>query len=350
MTPANRFLATLCAVTFLPLIGLPIAAIYADPLTLDAVPWRASIFIVGYCHVAATFFFYLDHDARELRKSNSDYFFVAPIFLVIGVGLAYHFATPALQAGIFLIHSAWLFYHYQKQNYGVISFAAKGLPPSISIKLWRMLLLAAIAGYLSYTRSLLVGLGPMIEDQVVTFSAITGFALDDLLFTASVVVYAAAGILFCKLLYESAEIRGNGFVLAFTIAGFVFFLPSFLIAEGALALFWSFAGAHGLQYLLFMTVTATPRESGASPTQIPPRARPVFILLIATLAGGTLITLASNFAFGLVIGITWLHFVIDSRVWKLRRPDSRAYVVSKFSFLFKPTAQPVERRTGATAP
>lgn len=344
MAKDKIFLFAILGSTLLPLIGLPITSYLVGPLTMDSVYWDISILIGGYGHVAATLFFYFDDDAKDLRESQRAYFFAIPFLVVTSVTFSYHFGPTFVRGTIVLSFLAWLFYHYQKQNYGIILFISKGLTESVSRNLWRMLLLSTIGGYFSFSRIPFGALNALTEKRVLVSGYNFSISVGGILYTTAVMFYVAAGIVFCIILYQSPAIRRNYFAFFSTAAGFAFFLPTFFTELGALAIFWSFAFAHGIQYLIFVTVTATSQPSNDSPRL---KAKPILVFIAAVLGGGAIITFFEIHLAGIAMGITCAHFIIDSRVWKLRHPKSRAYVFSKFSFLFDSTTSSTREVRGA---
>ena len=334
MTKAYKFQASLCAVTFIPLIGFPLGAYFNGPMDIESTSWSMSVIFIGYCHVASTLFFYVDVDAKGLRETYNRFFILIPLIIVLCVSLAFQYGSNAVRAAINGFHFAWLFYHYQKQNYGVVSFSLRGLPPRIANALWHMLLFAAISGFFSYIRIFTVDAQIQLSGLLKNISGVSALPLADVFLAVALAAYSISALFLVKILYVSPEIRNNKFSLAFTLGGFAFFLPTFMAESGALVIFWSFALSHGLQYLIFMSVTAAPKKLNSESDFKLIQFKPLIALAVAALTGGAFLIFAREVAYGLVIGLTWGHFVIDSRVWKLRLSESRAYVFNKFSFMF----------------
>ena len=56
-------------------------------------------------------------------------------------------------------------------------------------------------------------------------------------------------------------------------------------------------------------------------------------LVSAVIIGATFLeVLTKNSLLGVVLGLTWGHYIIDARMWKMSLPDSRAYVSSRLKF------------------
>ena len=88
------------------------------------------IAITGVGHVGATAFFYTDRDFFELIGQNRGRFFILPILAAGGCLALFSTSAPAWTL-LVTAYLAWQMYHYQRQNYGLIAFAAQsaGLHP-----------------------------------------------------------------------------------------------------------------------------------------------------------------------------------------------------------------------------
>jgi hypothetical protein len=129
------------------------------------------------------------------------------------------------------------------------------------------------------------------------------------------------------LLATSRRVTGDPLVLLFTLLGWAFFLPTLLAAD-MLASFWSYAIAHGAQYLIFMAIMARGSRFAAL--------GPLLLLVITFVTwlffNGMTTTASGSAAYiGLVMG----HFLIDAKIWKMREPLQRSLIRQRFAFLFK---------------
>jgi hypothetical protein len=131
----------------------------------------------------------------------------------------------------------------------------------------------------------------------------------------------------------------------FTFLGF--FVPLY-ISNNILISFSSYAIAHGLQYLVFMSVVSL--NSSEIPALSPWRG--IFKMACLTLFFGFICYCLADlrgvefinshlvtgklldFMVCAVFGGTLAHFVIDAGAWRLRKADSREYMVKRFGFLF----------------
>jgi hypothetical protein len=113
----------------------------------------------------------------------------------------------------------------------------------------------------------------------------------------------------------------NFTAMIMVLSGSLFFVPLFVYPDKPGLAFAAFATAHGAQYLIVMFYTA----AGTG--------KPVMIvrLLAFILLFGLFLEFCTRILtlMGIAMGLTWGHYIIDARVWKLSRADSRAYVLSR---------------------
>lgn len=320
--PRHRFFAALMAATLLPLLGLPLMA------QLD-LPLRGSlliglvIFVGGVAHVASTLFFYSDAQARPILRDNRLRFGLLPataVLITLAVWAWGRGWVLPLQAvmGMFAIHLIWLYYHYQKQNYGLLAFAAAGSGvrlPADAVR--RLMMLPPIAGGLATIPRLLAdGLQapmPLAGQQA-------------LLHSMAWLVYAVGLIGIAGIAWRHRAAFGRPWVLAFTLSGFGFYLPALLVSDIDHA-FWSYALAHGFQYLLMTGIVAARS------------ARPwlgLLVMLLSAIVGGFFLhRMGGQHALFLCgILLTWVHFVLDAKLWRMSEPVPRQYLRTRFAFLF----------------
>jgi hypothetical protein len=316
------FFYALLALTWLPLISLPV-------LSLAHVPFDSSlllglaVFAGGVGHVASTGSVYVDREVREVMRPRPARFYLLPAAtLMITAGAIVWGSTVAiadsLTAGLFLIHLLWLHYHYQRQNYGLVAFAAASTGQRVPHRLTWVLLLPALAGCLAVM--------PALLDSA--FSAVTFWhPFAGLIGGLSVVAYLAGALTLAHLVYHQPAIFRNPWIAVFTIGAFCFFLPPMLLPDKAYA-FWSYALAHGFQYLLMVFILARgPRSVWLH----------FAVFSVATLGGGLLLhrLAGDNALFISGILLTWIHFVLDARLWKMSDAGPRKLIRKRFAFLFE---------------
>jgi hypothetical protein len=125
-TAAQRaFFGALALATAVPLIwlGFGVQLFHQNTASITAAILPVLV-LTGVGHVAATAFFYFDRDLSELIRQNRQRFFLWPTLAALGCLTAFFASGPAWTA-VLTGFLAWQLYHYQRQNYGLIAFAAQ---------------------------------------------------------------------------------------------------------------------------------------------------------------------------------------------------------------------------------
>lgn len=316
------FFYSLLALTWLPLLSLPM-------LSLAQVPFNSSlllglaVFAGGVGHVASTASVYIDGGVREVMRPRPARFYLLPVatLAVTAAAIVWGSVMPiadSLTAGLFLIHLLWLHYHYQRQNYGLVAFAAASSGQRVPPLLTWALLLPALAGCLAVMPTLLDG----------AFSSVDFWRpFTDLVAGASIVAYLAGAVTLTYIIVRQPAAFRSPRVAVFTAGAFCFFLPPMLLQDNEYA-FWSYALAHGFQYLLMVFILA--RGSRSMWLHFA-------VFAGAVLGGGLLLyRLAGNNALFICgILLTWVHFVLDARLWKMSDAGPRKLIRERFAFLFE---------------
>ena len=299
---------------------------------------RTLLLFLGTAHVPATLFFYFDKDFSEIIRNHKARYLYFPIFLTIITGLFFALASTTIHAYILLVFWAWQAFHYGRQNTGIYSFvsiATRGTPPGKSERMtielgtyvgiigtFKILGTAVAPGYLHGLFDVLYRLGTMV------------FIL---ILLASVFVYIRNLKLTTPLLT----------MFYFTLV--CFFLPVFLSTEMSVA-FYSYAIAHGVQYILFMTTVSANFDPRNEERRM--QSGQVVKLFIITvllglvfyraidlkgvefLAADRTLMMIIDFVIGATIGATMAHFVIDAGAWRLSQSLQRTYIGKRFGFVF----------------
>jgi hypothetical protein len=79
--------------------------------------------ITGPIHVAATSFFYTDRDFRPILRGSRwrcvwSIVWLPTAILMLGLVSGYIRGRAWNYLAVFSFHNGWLFYHYQRQNFG----------------------------------------------------------------------------------------------------------------------------------------------------------------------------------------------------------------------------------------
>lgn len=171
------------------------------------------------------------------------------------------------------------------------------------------------------------------------------------------ILAASALLAIYSIIVRRNEISGVN--TALLIMSTIFFAPYFFIGDALLA-FASFTWAHGLQYNLFLLVHAMSRQDTLKPTKKISARLPIILctimffafcgyfvknLIVWATQFGTLTAalmniqanypMILNMVVAFLTGITMVHFVWDSKIWRLRDPEPRQWVRERYGFLFK---------------
>ncbi|MEM7386478.1 MAG: hypothetical protein AAF514_16170 [Verrucomicrobiota bacterium] len=323
-TKGTYFFYGILAVTLVPLVTLPIMAVASFPFDQSLLLGLA-IFAGGVGHVASTACVYADSNVREVMRPMKGRFYVLPIvctLLTIGAiiwGSSLSIAKPIV-AGVFIFHLFWLHFHYQKQNYGLIAFVAASQGARVPRSLSNLLLFPALAGVLAVMPALVRA---AMQDETMIAH------LQPFLYATAVVVYLLGGALIGMVILKNRTGFSHPRTAVMTAASFLFFLPPVVLNHSDYA-FWSYAIAHGFQYLLMVFTMA----GGTRPSLT------IVIAFVASVVGGGffLHRLAGNQALFLCgILLTWVHFILDAKLWRMSEPGPRKLLRGRFSFLFPKT-------------
>lgn len=297
------------------------------------------LLFLGTAHVPTTFFFYTDREFSEIIKSHRLRYVYVPILLTVATGLAFAFASYTFQAFILLAYWAWQAFHYGRQNVGIYAFASiaqTGTAPHRAEKL--AIEFGTILGILGTFKILGMAVAPDYLHGTFNHLYNVGYVAFAAVFIFSFVVYLK--------FYRDTTL----FKTLFFFTSVFFFYPVFISTEMNIA-FLSYAIAHGVQYIIFMTVISANTKQEDQRRAVA-RRRSVWIFLLLLVVAGLAFwrvgdlkqvelvksswfyTAVADFLFGAVLGATMSHFVIDAGAWKLSMARQRAYISKRFDFIF----------------
>lgn len=299
---------------------------------------RTLLLFLGTAHVPATLFFYIDKDFSEIIRKHKARYVYFPIVLTITTGLLFAFASPVVQAYILLMYWSWQAFHYGRQNLGIYSFvsiAQRGAAPSKFEKL--VIDLGTWCGIIGTFKILGSGVAPGYLHK-----------LFDTLYWAGTLAFLAV-LVASVIVYVQNLKRTTPLLTVFYFTLVCFFLPVFLSTNVNVA-FFSYAIAHGVQYILFMSVVSLNLDPHAASQRM--QIGNAVKLLILTLVAGfvfyragdlkavelitahaTLIRVV-DFVIGAILGATMAHFVVDAGAWRLSQSLQRMYIGKRFAFVF----------------
>jgi hypothetical protein len=320
--PAELWLWSSALLTVLAVATGPVFAPSASDAPATALTWL--LFLGSSTHVAATGYLFTVPAVRRHVAANRRRYVFVPAGLIVLAALLAELLGPSQLEWLLLLFFCWQFFHFQKQNLGMVALAASALAlrsPSPAER-WP-LLLAAWAGILRLcTRPTLLQLHLSTH-----LGVMTGLARG--LYLVAILGGVRA------LVKRRAVGRRAGYCVVY-LTSLGYFVPLFLFRSPYAAV----AGvtiAHGVQYLLLVGMVAGSRQQ--------PLTRTFAMAAFANVAlvGGIALALASHLhggpaagrlVFGAYLGLVMAHFVIDGGLWRLREPFPRAFLSARLPFLF----------------
>jgi hypothetical protein len=298
---------------------------------------KTVLLFLGGVHVPATLLLYTDRKFLPLARENKPRYVYVPLALIVASGCIFTVGGATLQLLSYLVLWAWQTHHYGRQNVGVYSFAgmAGGWRPLPLER--RALDLAAACAICGTFKILARDIGsPALQGVFERLYWLGALAF------AGVVIFSL--YVYLRHRREFSPTRTACF---FTLV--LFFLPMFLSHDINVA-FFSYAIAHGTQYLAFMAMLSLDlgREGrravskrmlvvGASLVLVGlAGARAADLKALAPIEASVILTSVLDFLAGIGLGTTLAHFVVDAGAWKLSQPAARRYVRGRFAFLFEP--------------
>jgi hypothetical protein len=278
------------------------------------------LFAGSSVHVASTGWLYTLGDVRRYAASRPLRFCWIPAALVLSGALAAVLLSPASLTWLLLPFFGWQFFHFAKQNLGMVALAAScaGVPSPRPAERWTLLAagLAGIGGLIAHPALLQLRVDPRLGAL---------FPMAALVFVTAVV----AGV--ALLVRRPAAQRPAGFSAMYLMA-LLFSLPVFVFGSPYAAV-GGMTVAHGMQYLLLVGLVAA--GSGARLVRL------AALCNVALLGGVALekashlhgAALAERLLFGAYLGAVMAHFVIDAGLWRLRDPFPRAFMARRVPYL-----------------
>lgn len=320
-TKWNTFVYLLLAATIIPLVFFPFSVRFHHDAPSLIIISSFINFIGGTVHVGATGFFYVDASVQNFFKQHRWRYYYIPCLLTVVTGILYSIAGKNV-AYIMMFYFAWQTYHYQKQNYGILSFIAAATD-KIRPSFFEKCVLES---------SVWLGILGLLK--------IYNLTNDTFLqpFTTNIYDFAKYAFWIVPIFYLLSIIKNslllkNPLRLLFLALGGVFYLPTFLFTDSSSAIL-GYALGHGLQYIVFMFFVSSSKSDKDL--------RVIWLTMIA-LFGGCILALlgdqsiwllGNKFIFGAYLGLIMAHFVIDAGIWKLRYPFQREYIKNAFTFVF----------------
>lgn len=309
----------------------PVSGSSANVSPSDADPLEWFLFVGTAVHVAATGCLFLVPGVRHLGRSDRWNLRRCPFGLVVTAPLVAVMISPARMAVVLLGVFAWQFWHYQRQNLGMVALVTSSHRiASLTRDERRALMGAGAAGVVGLVaHPQLLGLNvhlppqPMWGIAGVSFAASTAYGLT-------------------LLGRRSRPDRSYAFSTLYVLS-LLFWAPMFMFRSPYAAV-GGMTIAHGFQYLLMVgLVLAGPRSNSS---------RVVWLGMGLNLAllTGALLSWASHLHsspaplrafFGGYVGVLMTHFVMDRPLRRLRDPAVRALLATRVPYLIPGRDVPV---------
>ncbi|HEY2296098.1 MAG TPA: hypothetical protein VGH43_00100 [Jatrophihabitans sp.] len=310
----HPFALAVVAATVVPIVAVAITAPEAGARPAVALTWL--LFIGSSMHVASTAWFYSVPEVRTHMARHRVRYAWTPLVLVIAsMVLAVSLSARQLQWAL-LAFFAWQYFHFQKQNLGVAALTARARrASSLSRRERAGLIVTGVGGILG-----LVG-----HPGLLSLSAARQV---DAVFYAGLVVFLAGAVLGIAAVAG----RRDAVVVGSYVVSLVFFAPVWLFASPYAAV----AGltiAHGLQYLLLMSLVAAGGRD---------RSMALLLLVNIALLFGLALNQLSHLhdgatvqraLYGVFLGLSMSHFVVDAGLWRLRDEFPRTFLRDRLPYL-----------------
>jgi hypothetical protein len=340
--PKNIFELSLLIGTVLPVIFFS-SVNNLEHTTVGNDVIKYTLLFLSMAHVPTTAYFY---DIQEFRINiifkNQLRYIYTPLILFLLSGYIFTFSSQILKPYLLLFYWLWQAYHYGKQNIGVYSFISYSQTRKPVSKLEKASIsLGTLAGIFATWKVIGYSVAPNYLHYFI-----------NLFYLMGQFVFLAALILSIYVFFVKQEC----FTLLKSIFFFLlvlFFLPIYFSGD-TLVTFSTYATAHGIQYIIFMTVIAINSEQANDNAQKQSTLlKSLFLLSLYLIVGGliffysqdlnklvflqnqSILSSCTDFLLGGLLGLTMAHFVVDAHAWKLSQVHQRKFILEKFSFLFK---------------
>lgn len=289
--------------------------------TTGALGWL--LFLGSSVHVAATSCLFALPEVRSVACRKRLVFGSVPLGFIGMVALLSAAASPSSIDVVLLATFAWQFWHYQKQNLGMVALgAASHRVPALTANERRAIGSAGAAGVLglvAHPRLLGLNLYPPSDPAWVTA-------------TALLVASTCYGL--TLLARRPPPDRPAPFSVLYVLS-LLFWAPMFLF-DSPFAAVSGMTIAHGSQYLLLVGMVVTGPGSRSR------RFVRAGLALNVALLVGALLSWSSHLhrspgplrlLFGAYVGVLVAHFIVDGSLWRLRTSSARSLLGARAPYL-----------------
>jgi len=331
--PVRAFLLAILVVSLSPILIFALTPIF---LHQDAGPNRVlhAIWSSSLAHVGLTGMFWLDRRYRQHMASEPRRYYLDPVILLVG-SITVFWITGAIGSFVFYAtFLVWLYFHYMKQNWGLLCLSARSLHCTRPTQ-WELsaLYLGFLGGVLG-TMTDFTGMN--YRNELGIFAE--GFSIPGqdalaILRQAGLVLVTVSAILGLGLATYRLVSGAPYFQCAMSAMVGLFFLPIYALDDGAMAIGCS----HAFQYAIVMTILAADRSQGIRLFRL--------LGLVAVTCAYVAIYYglreaswwgqwADTMAIAGTVVIMW-HFMIDAGLWRLGQAFQRNAMRQSFAFLFR---------------
>ncbi|MGV0108553.1 hypothetical protein NSTCB13_07510 [Nostoc sp. DSM 114160] len=299
----QMFKICLAIATFLPFIFFPL---YSQLLHSPLTSIKVAFLFLATAHVATTGYFYWCREFREniIVKNKMRYIFL-PILLFLVAGFIYAYSPDFLKIYLLLFYWVWQSHHYGRQNIGVYSFWVKRPLKKLERQ---CITIGTLAGTFAALKIVGYATAPIFLHQLI-----------DMMYHFGLFLAVSAFFLSAWTIFKGA----NPFLFVMSL----FFVPAFLSNNIAIS-FYTYAIAHGLQYIIFMGAIALADSKKA-----------LIPFSIYMILGGAILYSSQwagdsvwiQFFAGGVLGLTMGHFIVDAHAWRLSMPVQREFVLKRLT-------------------
>ncbi len=316
---------------------LPIVAVLAAPMHQGIVTSVNFLVALGATHVFATTYLFTDPAVRSYIKAHPVRMGVVPLILLFGgIALLSIPSSPLFYAAVlgFFVYQTW---HFGAQNIGVatfVSFTDRGRPLLPAEKT------AIKCGIVCGMLGILKGMAPgyFVGPENMQMSEETLWLIDGAfrLGAISAALTAAAAVYFMLRAWrEKYWLTGVSLFLSICFLLPMYIGRDYMVGIGSTAI------AHGLQYLIFLSVHSGANKPAGLNWRYGVFIAPAMLLLIV-LFGHMLWSRAPTYkpdslptvGIAVLFSLTLVHFWLDQYLWRMKDKDRASWIKERFAFIF----------------
>ena len=308
----SQFAVGLALATFAPLLLAPLVAPAVGSTPSQVL---GTLVVVGYAgHIAVTGWLWTVPDVRTMVCTRRARLIAVPAMVVIVSALVSVATTGRVLRVLLVVFFAWQFFHFQRQNLGLVRLLCKK---------WTAEPLTSIESNLVTAAGLCGIVVVVVRPQLLGLPGVPSGSI-----SAVAVPLAQVGMATCAVLsVVAATSSGRPLpVVVAHIAAAIFMGPVFLFHTPGAAV-TGMVIAHGLQYLWVVGWRSHASRCGESGGGW----RIALGIVAVAAIGGAILEAASELhgrnavpfrlVYGAYLGVVMAHFVIDAQIWRSPAPS-----------------------------